>query len=69
MTSTVSLMTSSKDGNIVPGSRIDTSTDTIKLGDGQLIKGWELGITGACQARDDNEIFWESKCDVIETTK
>ena len=57
MTSTVSLMTSSKDGNIVPGSRIDTSTDTIKLGDGQLIKGWELGITGACQARDFNEIF------------
>jgi len=52
MTSTVSLMTSSKDGNIVPGSRIDTSTDTIKLGDGQLIKGWELGITGACQGEE-----------------
>jgi len=49
MTSDVSLLSKNVNGNIIPGKQIDESTDTIKVGDGQVIKGWDEGIVGACQ--------------------
>jgi len=49
MTSTVSLLSTNNNGNIVPGARVDSSTDTVKVGGGQLIKGWEAGLLGACE--------------------
>ena len=49
MSSTVSLLSSSG----LPGRRVDTSTDTVKVGAGSsgLVRGWELGIIGACEVR------------------
>ena len=49
MTSTVSLLSTNNNGIIVPGTRVDTSTDTVKVGAGQLVKGWEAGVLGACE--------------------
>ena len=50
MSSTVSLLSSSG----LPGKRVDTSTDTVKVGAGSagLVRGWELGIIGACEVRN-----------------
>merc|ERR1712080_782980 len=31
------------------GSLVDNSQDTVEVGSGQLVKGWELGLVGACQ--------------------
>jgi len=49
MSSRVSLLSANINGNIVPGTTVDTSTDTIKVGDKQVIKGWDDGLVGACQ--------------------
>ena len=49
MTSTVSLMSSSSGGNRALGARVDSSTNTVKVGQGKLIKGWETGLVGACE--------------------
>ena len=47
MSSTVSLLSSSG----LPGRRVYTSTDTVKVGSSssRLVRGWELGIIGACE--------------------
>merc|ERR1712013_949102 len=50
MSSRVSLLSSNVNGNIVPGATIDTSTDTIKVGDGLVIAGWDAGMLGPSQA-------------------
>ena len=47
MSSTVSLLSSSG----LPGKRVDTSTDT-GAGSAGLVRGWELGIIGACKVRN-----------------
>ena len=53
ISSTVSLLsTSSSSRNIVPGARIDSSTDNVKIGSGSLIKGWELGLLGSCEGEE-----------------
>ena len=52
MTSTVSLMSTTTGGNIVPGAEIDSSQDTFKVGTGKLIKGWLLGLLGACEGEE-----------------
>merc|ERR1739838_782103 len=52
MTSKVSLLSANINGRIVPGTKIDESTDTIKVGDGQVIKGWDSGVVGACQGEE-----------------
>ena len=44
MSSVVSLLSTSS----APGRKVDSSTDTIKIGD-PLPRGWELGILGACE--------------------
>ena len=49
MTSTVSLMSRNNNGNVALGARVDSSTDTLKVGEGQLVKGWQAGILGACE--------------------
>ena len=49
MTSSISLMSSSSGGSRALGSRLDSSTDTVKVGQGQLIPGWERGLLGACE--------------------
>merc|ERR1719312_732718 len=33
----------------IPGVKIDTSQDTIRTGEGNLVPGWEMGILGACE--------------------
>ena len=50
MSSTVSLLSSSG----LPGRRVYTSTDTVKVGASSvgLVRGWELGIIGACEVRN-----------------
>ena len=52
MSSRVSLLSANINGRIVPGTTIDTSTDTIKVGDKQVIKGWDDGVVGACQGEE-----------------
>merc|ERR1739838_1205815 len=52
MTSKVSLLSENRNGNIVPGKTIDASTDTIKVGDKQVIKGWDDGVVGACEGEE-----------------
>jgi len=52
MSSRVSLLSENRNGNIVPGKTIDASTDTIKVGDKQIIKGWDSGVVGACQGEE-----------------
>ena len=52
MTSTVSLMSTTSSGSLVPGAVIDSSQDTTKIGDGKLIKGWRLGLLGACEGEE-----------------
>ena len=52
MTSTVSLMSTTSSGSLVPGAEIDSSQDTTKIGDGKLIKGWRLGLLGACEGEE-----------------
>ena len=49
MTSTVRLMSTTSSGSLVPGAEIDSSQDTFKIGAGKLIKGWRLGLLGACE--------------------
>jgi len=41
---TISSQVSLQDGSVV-----DNSQDTVEVGSGQLVKGWELGLIGACQ--------------------
>jgi len=52
MSSRVSLLSANINGNIVPGDTIDTSTDTIKVGAGQVIQGWDDGVVGACEGEE-----------------
>jgi len=52
MSSRVSLLSENKNGEIIPGKTIDTSTDTVKVGDRQVIKGWDDGLIGACQGEE-----------------
>lgn len=57
MSSVVSLLSSNNNGNIVPGKRVDSSTDTVKLGDQPLPRGWELGVAGACEGEQKRLIL------------
>ena len=49
MSSTVSIMSNTKEGKIGLGARVDSSRDVVKVGEGRLVKGWELGLLGACE--------------------
>jgi len=31
------------------GTAVDSSQDTVEIGSGQLVRGWDLGLVGACQ--------------------
>ena len=61
MSSRVSLLSANVNGNIVPGATIDTSTDTIKVGDGQVIAGWDAGVVGACQGEERRLVLGPSQ--------
>lgn len=42
-------ITISSQVSLQDGSAVDNSQDTVEVGSGQLVKGWELGLIGACQ--------------------
>jgi len=42
-------VTMSSTVTLLDGSVVDSSRDTVQIGAGGLVKGWELGLLGACQ--------------------